>query len=149
MTDDEFEQWRTRAFESYAQDLARATGRSIDAARERARGLAPQLLPDGLRSANTWLMVICDDSDAPVGTLWIGPHPERADSAYIYDIEVDKSRRGEGFGRAAMIAAEELVRGASFREIGLNVFGFNANAQRLYTSLDYRVVATQMTKRLE
>lgn len=149
MSDDEFEQWRERAFESYARDVARATGRPIDAARKRAREQGAQLLPEGLNSANTWLLTICDDSDTPVGALWIGRHPEHRDSAYIYDIEVDESRRGEGLGRAAMIAAEELVRGVGLREIGLNVFGFNAAAQRLYASLDYRVVATQMTKRLE
>jgi hypothetical protein len=69
-------------------------------------------------------MIICDDGHAPVGTLWIGMHPEHGDCAFIYDIEVDESRRGEGLGRAS-------------------------TAQRLYTSLDYHVVATQMTKRLE
>lgn len=149
MSDGEFEQWWPRAIETYAQDLARATGRPVEAVRERVRAQGLQMLPDGLRSANTWLMVICDDSDAPAGTLWIGRHSDHDDCAFIYDIAVNESRRGEGLGRAAMLAAEELVRDAGFRELGLNVFGFNESAQRLYASLGYRVVATQMTKRVE
>ena len=148
MTGDEFQAWHERALESYAEDIARATGRPIEAARERAHAQDAQLLPDGQNTANTWLMRICDDSDAAVGTLWIGPHAERSDLAFIYDIEVDPSRRGEGFGRAAMVAAEDLVRDAGIPEIGLNVFGFNEAAQRLYASLGYRVVATQMAKRV-
>jgi ribosomal protein S18 acetylase RimI-like enzyme len=149
MTNDEFQQWHGRAVEVYAEDIARATGSPIEAARDRVRVQDAQLLPDGLATANTWLMMICDDSGAVAGTLWIGPHSGRGDGAYIYDIEVHESRRGEGLGRAAMIAAEDLVKNAGRRVIGLSVFGFNDAAQRLYTSLDYRVVSTQMTKHLE
>jgi ribosomal protein S18 acetylase RimI-like enzyme len=146
MTRAEYQAWHDGALESYAEDIARASGRPIEAARERARSQDAQLLPDGQNTTNTWLMTICDDSDATVGTLWIGPHSERSDLAYIYDIEIHPSRRGEGLGRAAMLAAEELVREAGIPEIGLNVFGFNEGAQRLYASLGYRVVATQMAK---
>jgi ribosomal protein S18 acetylase RimI-like enzyme len=67
----------------------------------------------------------------------------------VYDIEIHERRRHRGFGWAAMVAAEDLVRDAGIGEIGLNVFGFNEAARRLYDSLGYRVVATQMTKRLE
>jgi ribosomal protein S18 acetylase RimI-like enzyme len=131
-----------------AGDGARATGRPVEATRERAREQGSQLLPDASTSANIWLLTICDDSDVPVGRLWIGRHREHDDSAYIYDLEVDECRRGEGLGRAAMLAAEELVREAGLQEIGLNVIGFNDTAQRLYESLGYRVVSMQMTKRL-
>jgi len=47
-----------------------------------------------------------------------------------------------------MVAAEDVVRRAGLSELGLNVFGFNEAARRLYDSLGYRVVATQMTKTL-
>lgn len=149
MTDAEFDAWHQRAVESYAEQIARARGGPIEQARERARAADAQLLPDGRSTANHWLLMICDNGGASVGTLWIGPHAERSDAAYIYAIDVDESRRGEGLGRAAMLAAEELVKAAGFQAIGLNVFGFNDVAQNLYTSLGYRVVATQMTKRLE
>lgn len=48
-----------------------------------------------------------------------------------------------------MIAVESLVKEAGETEIGLNVFGFNAPARRLYDSLGYRVVATVMTKTIQ
>ena len=48
-----------------------------------------------------------------------------------------------------MIAVESLVKEAGETEIGLNVFGFNEAARRLYDSLGYRVVATVMTKTIQ
>lgn len=65
---------------------------------------------------------------------------------YVYDIEIMQERRGQGFGRAAMIAVESLIKEAGGTEIMLNVFGFNEPARRLYASLGYRVVAIQDDK---
>ena len=56
---------------------------------------------------------------------------------------------GLGFGRAAMMAVESLVKEAGETEIGLTVFGFNEPARHLYDSLGYRVVATVMTKTIQ
>jgi ribosomal protein S18 acetylase RimI-like enzyme len=149
MTEAEYDAWYEREIEGYAQDIARASGRPIEAARERARHQHAEFLPDGLATPGTWIMTVRTDDDEVVGTIWLGPHPHRGDAAFVYDIEIDESRRGEGLGRAAMLAAEALVRDAGLNEIGLNVFGFNEPAQRLYSSLGYRVVSTQMSKRLD
>jgi ribosomal protein S18 acetylase RimI-like enzyme len=149
MTPTEFHDWRQNSITSYAEDIARATGRPIDAAMERAHKQFSELLPDGLDTADSWLLTVLDESDRDVGRLWVGPHPERVGVAYVYDIEIHEPQRHRGFGRAAMVATEDLVREAGIGEIGLNVFGFNEAARRLYDSLGYRVVATQMTKTLE
>jgi ribosomal protein S18 acetylase RimI-like enzyme len=148
MTGEEFDAWSERTNESFAEDLARASGIPFEQALERARSQYAEFLPDGQATAGTWLMKICDDDGSAVGVLWIGPHPRRSDASFIFDIEIDEARRGAGYGRAAMLAAEDLVRSAGNREIGLNVFGFNEAAQRLYSSLGYRVVSTQMSKHL-
>jgi len=84
-----------------------------------------------------------------VGTVWVGPHPERAGVAFHYDLEIVHERRGLGIGRAAMMAVESLVKEAGGTEIGLSVFGFNEPARRLYDSIGYRVVSTLMTKTIE
>lgn len=66
----------------------------------------------------------------------------------MFEIEIGRQHRGRGLGRAAMSAAEDLVRAAGLSEISLNVFGFNAPARGRYDSLGYRVVSTAMTKSL-
>lgn len=148
MTREEYATWAARTTESYAEDLAKAHDVPLDVALARARAQFPELLPNGQDSPGTWLLRVLDASGDAVGVLWLGPHPERAGAVHVYDIEIDEAHRGRGLGRAAMLAAEGLVRDAGSDVISLNVFGFNEPARRLYDSLGYRVVATQMTKSL-
>jgi GNAT superfamily N-acetyltransferase len=61
---------------------------------------------------------------------------------------IEEEHRGKGYGRAAMLAAEQVVQAAGMTHIALNVFGFNTTARAMYDSLRYRVVSTQMTKPL-
>ncbi|MGH3260272.1 MAG: GNAT family N-acetyltransferase [Streptosporangiaceae bacterium] len=66
----------------------------------------------------------------------------------MYDIEVNEEHRGQGYGRALLQAAEqEAARGGS-QAIGLNVFGTNTVARRLYESAGYEITAMNMRKRL-
>ena len=105
-------------------------------------------LPSGLDAPGTWFWVILDEGSSRVGTMWVGPHPQRPGAAFVFDIEIDESARRRGYGRAAMLAAERLVRSAGITEIGLSVFGVNDSAKALYDSIGYRVLATQMAKSL-
>jgi len=106
------------------------------------------LLPDGLASANAWLFDVLGDRDETIGVLWLGVRRDREDVAYVYDIHIDEPWRGQGYGRATMLAAEEFARTLGKSEIGLNVFGNNLAARKLYESLGYGVMATQMAKPL-
>lgn len=148
MTAARYEQWRSASVQSYGEDIATSSGMDAEDANRRAATQFDELLPDGQKSAGTWLLTIQDDTGAEVGSLWLGPHPQRDGVGYVFDIEIAAAHRGRGLGRATMLAAEALLREAGIAELGLNVFGFNAPARRLYESLGYRVVATQMIKTL-
>ena len=148
MSADRFATWQGASIRSFAEDLAQSTGRPIDAARQRATQQFAELLPDGLDTKGMHLLMVVDETEGEVGTLWIGPQPGRANAAYVYDIEIQPEYRGRGFGRAAMLAAESVAAAEGATTIGLNVFGFNETARRLYDSLGYSVVATQMSKTL-
>lgn len=148
MTLDEYDDWIVAETETYAADLARATGETPAEARRRAEGQLRRFLPAGALTEGVFLMRVLDGVGEPVGTLWVGPHPERAGIGWVYDVEIDEHRRGEGFGRVAMLAAERLCRAAGWTSLGLNVFGHNARARSLYDSLGYDVVSTTMTKPL-
>ena len=145
---DEYAEWRPHSIESFASDLARTMNRPLDAAMVRAQAMFDDELPSGLDAPGTWFLVIVNDESERVGTMWIGPHPQRPAAAFVYDIEIEQSARRRGYGRAAMLAAERLLRSAGIDEIGLSVFGFNDSAKALYDSIGYRVLATQMAKSL-
>jgi len=115
MTAAEYAVWRPDAIASYARDMAEAIGDPPDVTLQRANAQFPTLLPDGLDTAGTWLMTILDGAGHTVGAIWIGPHPNNPAWAFVWDIKIAEQHRGRGFGRAAMIAAEQLA--ASNRSI--------------------------------
>jgi ribosomal protein S18 acetylase RimI-like enzyme len=148
MTVAEYDVWIEEATALYAEERATATGLPRDVSLEKARAQVATLLPDGSATAGMYLLVIVDDADTEVGILWLGPHPDRPDTLYVWDISIDEAFRGRGFGRAAMLAAEDVARDARVFAIGLNVFGPNTAARRLYDSLGYDVTSQQMLKQL-
>lgn len=83
--------------------------RPLDAARLRAQAQFDEELSGGIETPGTWLLLILNEDDARVGTLRIGPHPRRQGAAYVYDIEIQEAARRHGYGRAAMLAAEDLL----------------------------------------
>jgi ribosomal protein S18 acetylase RimI-like enzyme len=149
MTAAEYAVWIEATTVMYAEDRATATGMSRDVSLENARAQIATLLPDGHATAGMYLLVILDDSGTDVGILWLGPHLDRpSDTLYIWDITIDEGFRGRGFGRATMLAAEDVARQAGAIALSLNVFGPNTAARRLYESLGYEVTSLQMLKNL-
>ncbi len=147
MTDDEFTPWRERSLHEYAHERAAAHGRSYEDVLPEAKRQAETILPEGRATKGHHFLRVLED-DQPVGWLWLGPHPDKAGAAWVYDIEIEEPMRGRGLGRRAMLAAEQIVAADGASELGLNVFGFNTNAIALYQSLGYATVAMQMNKRL-
>jgi ribosomal protein S18 acetylase RimI-like enzyme len=149
MAEDRFAAWTAESAREFGDQLARAASLPPELTRRQALTQFAAMMPDGVETAGMSLMLIHDGDGAEVGILWTGPHPQRPDTGYVYDIEIHEDRRGEGLGRAAMLAAERLMSDAGLTAVGLNVFGFNDRAQGLYESLGYGVVSTQMLKLLD
>ncbi|RKS75596.1 ribosomal protein S18 acetylase RimI-like enzyme [Motilibacter peucedani] len=149
MTVSEYDEWAAEAMAAYAEERSRNTGRPVEVERQRAeREFRERWLPQGRESPGTWLLRIVADGD-DAGVLWLGPHPDEAGASWVYDVEVAEALRGRGIAERALRAAEELVVRAGSRTLGLNVFGDNPGARRLYERLGYLPVSTVMRKVLE
>jgi ribosomal protein S18 acetylase RimI-like enzyme len=83
-----------------------------------------------------------------VGWIWVGPFAEGSDAWWVWDVEIDEHHRGAGHGRAAMQLAEQEAARHGAATLGLNVFGYNEVARRLYESLGYETTSLQMRKPL-
>jgi ribosomal protein S18 acetylase RimI-like enzyme len=83
-----------------------------------------------------------------VGWLWLAvPQGDGNPSmAWVNDVEIDAAFRGRGYGRRAMLLAEQEARARGMTSIGLNVHGHNTVARALYDSLGYEVMTQQMSK---
>jgi len=147
MTRAEFDEWLPRQLAGYAAQIA-ASGAMPEAdAWEKARRDTARTFSAGYDTPGQLLFRVLAGPDA-VGSLWLaipGPDPD-PHMAWVYDIEVGEEYRGHGYGRAAMLLAENEVRSRGMTSLGLNVFGQNTVARTLYESLGYDVMALQMKK---
>jgi GNAT superfamily N-acetyltransferase len=146
MREDEFEQWLPRMRDGYAEDMVVNGGASEDRARDKAIKDLEQLFPGGRPSVDQSVFVIEADG-RPVGDLWVAEREgDLQHSLWIHDVRVDEEERGCGYGKAAMLYAEEEARRRGLNRVGLMVFGGNEVARNLYRSLDYVENAVFMSK---
>jgi ribosomal protein S18 acetylase RimI-like enzyme len=137
--------WLATMWTEYHADLL-AAGMSVAEADRNVERNRTNLLDGERPSAGQHILDVVSDG-AVVGTLWLGHQPGQHEW-FIYDIAIDEERRGTGLGRATMLAAEEYVKSKSGTRLGLNVFGTNTIARRLYESLDYQAMSISMHKDL-
>jgi ribosomal protein S18 acetylase RimI-like enzyme len=137
-------EYLARAKADYVDELVRA-GRSREVAQQNADKSMDEAFAAGKPIAGNEIFDLVD-GDATVGLLWLGPQDDA--TYWVMDIEVDEAFRRKGYGRAAMILAEDRVRELGLPYLGLNVFGHNPNARALYASLGYETTSEQMRKRV-
>ena len=140
MTDAEFESYIEATVTNYAREGAQAVGMRAEAAIEKARSQIAALLPDGQRTSGQHIRKILDPEGERVGVLW---YAERIDEEppclFVYEIAINESHRGRGFGAAVMLQMEAIARETGFDRIMLHVFTHNEGAVRLYRRLGYTV----------
>jgi ribosomal protein S18 acetylase RimI-like enzyme len=125
-----------------------AAGETPAHAQEQADQQWERYFPAGGAADGHRLHHVVDGAEV-VGQLWLGPSPDGKPGAdWIYYIEVDEAVRGRGYGRAAMLLAEQDARQHGAVELGLNVFGPNKVARKLYESVGYEATAINMVKQL-
>jgi ribosomal protein S18 acetylase RimI-like enzyme len=124
-------------------------GMERDAAEAKAVRDFATVLPEGLQTEGRWLYVIEADGQS-VGCLWFAERDlDGRPTAFLYDVHIDEDARGHGFGRAAMLEFEREAASRDLHHLSLNVFGGNAPARGLYSSLGWAETAVTMTKQLE
>ena len=129
----------------YREELIRA-GASPSEADANIERNQQTISPDGAIASGQRMFHVMHGGEH-IGNLWLS---ERAQGDwFIYDIEVFEAYRGQGLGRASMLAAEEYAKANGATKLGLSVFGFNTIARSMYESLGYSIIAMQMTKSLD
>jgi len=68
------------------------------------------------------------------------------DALWVFDVHIEEAHRGHGYGKAAMLLAEDEARRRGLDRVSLNVFGGNRIARNLYCSLGYEEAAVVMPK---
>ena len=150
MTEDEFDQWRATAVRKFAEEQIAAGVWSSAEALDLASASNAELLPAGFATPGMVFLTAVGPDGSRVGVAWIGlVHPRgTADCAFLYEIEIEETRRGAGLGRALLTEAEKTVRAHGLAGLELNVLGDNTRAIHLYRSAGYTVTTQRMRKNL-
>lgn len=132
----------------YAEGIELHGGQTREAARQKAEADFPAVLPAGLDTPGHTIFVVEADGVA-VGRLWLAERTLGGRRViYVYDIAIHPEHQGRGYGRAAMLLAEDEARARGCGRIELNAFGGNEVARGLYRSLGYVETSVQMAKDL-
>jgi ribosomal protein S18 acetylase RimI-like enzyme len=148
MTTDELPAYIARLEVEYAAELHGSTGITAEAAKEESRQSTLDSFPNGDIAEHEQIWVAEDESGVRVGVLWLAHRDPGTpkEHAWIYDIEVDEDRRGEGWGRKLLELAEERTRALGLSSLRLNVFGQNKVARELYRTQGFAESRVTMVK---
>ena len=149
--DDELSEFIERGREAYAHDMVDQAGLTPEQAQTKADNDWTRLLPNGRVPAGHHLFAVEDqETGERVGDLWIAERSSdfEGTAAFVYSVEIYDPFRGRGWGREAMLLAEDQARSLGHSRIALNVFGGNDVARSLYRSLGYAETAVFMRKTL-
>jgi ribosomal protein S18 acetylase RimI-like enzyme len=148
-TPDEIQARLPRLAADYAGEIAASGSLPPDQAQAKAHREVSQLLAEADGAPNQVIFRLVAGQQ-PVGWLWLTVPAPGGDPAmaWVNDVEVDEAFRGRGYGRQAMLLAEQEAGVRGMTSVGLNVHGSNAAARALYESLGYQVTSQQMKKPL-
>ena len=144
-TADQLAAWLPVSMALYVQARIDA-GDSPEAAASAATASQNRFFPDGV-PAEGQLVFTIDSDGADAGWLWLGPYTDGPDW-WIWDIQVHEHYRRRGIAAAGLRLAEEVARDGGAPALGLNVFGGNETARRLYDRVGYGVTSVHMRKPL-
>jgi mycothiol synthase len=148
MDPDDFARRRAPLVAGYAQAIRKPRALTpAEAEAEAERDVAGRL-PRGAATRGQLLRKALVDG-TEVGWIWLSlPGAAMPDTAWISDIEVDPPFRSRGYAAAIITAAEAELVSRGVPAIGLNVFGDNDAARRLYERLGFEVTAEQRSRSL-
>jgi len=151
MSEAEYERFHSNLAAEYARVNVEAGNWPEEESLELSKNALEELLPQGRGTPRVLLLSADNSAGEYVGYLWIGlDRPGTSKPfAWIYDIEVSEAQRGKGYGRALLRAAEEETLRNGIPTLGLNVFGTNQVARKLYESSGYSITQIAMSKTLE
>lgn len=150
MTEDEFRTFQARDIVNYASENVKAGYWTEHESLEKARKQYAKLLPNGVHTEGHHLFTIVESAtETKIGVLWLHVRNEDGrSSGFIYNIELDESQRGKGYGKQALLTLEHKARELGLTALGLHVFAHNTTAMYLYQKVGYETKSMNMIKEL-
>jgi ribosomal protein S18 acetylase RimI-like enzyme len=102
-----------------------------DAAMKTASETMKLVLPEGVATTGHTFAVVEDaEKGGKVAVLWVAMLD--GEKSFCYNIEVEEGMRGRGLGKKSLVIWEVIAAGQGATSMGLNVYGTNIVALKLY-----------------
>lgn len=145
MTEQDFEVYQNIEIPRYAKENEKPRGMSAEEALEFSKKSFANLLPNGIKTPNHFFFILEDEKR--IGTLWLFIRQENnRKNLFVYNIEIEESRRGQGHGKMAMQKVCEFAKENGCQSVELHVFGHNLVARNLYISMGFEPTSIIMKK---
>ncbi|GAA2542378.1 hypothetical protein GCM10010435_07540 [Winogradskya consettensis] len=128
--------------------LVKAEGRTVQEAEMLAAANVGRHLPDGPATPGHLLRraVLAGEE---IGWVWVSlPGTFSPAMAWISDLVIDPPHRNHGYARSVLDLVERDLSVRGIPRVGLNVYGHNATARRLYERSGYEITNQQRARAL-
>ena len=138
----DFNDYLNQSENNYAKEIQKSRNISFKEALEISNQEFQKTLSDGFNTKDNYFYKIVSNSQ-DFGMFWICTFLEHElKKVFIYDFEIKKQFRGQGYSKKAISLIEDRARELSAKAIGLHVFFHNEIAYKLYKSLGYKETKT-------
>lgn len=146
MNEETFKTYYEKAITEYAYEHVKSGSWTEEKAIQKATEQFEDLLLDGLATKEHFLFSVLDGED-PVGILWLRIRlTDQGKQAFIFDIKLEESERGKGYGKATMKALDDYAEKEGISQIRLHVFAHNERAIALYEKMGFEMTNHYMSK---
>lgn len=137
MTAEESHVYRQKMEEWFMTEMLNSKSENEDEkdVRQRVLAMFNSISPNGDETPGQKYLIV-EDAGTPVSTLWVGA---RGNQSFCYNIEVESEKRNLGYGRKTLLVWEHASASLGLVGLGLNVFGKNTTALKLYSGGGFAV----------
>lgn len=145
MKPEEFSDYCEYFIVDYADEIAANYGHTLTRSRQIAARELAEDLPQGVSTQGHFLFCIEAKEIGTIGYLWY-KLLDVEDTAFILDFMIFERFRGQGKGKASLIALEEHLVPKGVKQIKLRVAFKNDRAKYLYEKVGFNITGFNMSK---
>ncbi|MDP5275761.1 GNAT family N-acetyltransferase [Chengkuizengella axinellae] len=143
-----YEDFISNTIKEFAKNQVKAGKWKEEEAIQKAAEIYMKLLPQGRNTEQNYMLAIVK-YDQTIGWLWYFYDESKLQKeAFIYDFHIRLKYQKKGYGKASLVAFEELAKEKGIRKISLHVFAHNERALNMYKMLGFKSTNISMTKKI-
>lgn len=150
MSESDYEIELQKWIKNYASEKVTSGNWKEDEAESLSKKEYGQLLPDGVKTKDQYVMTVLNEGKEKVGFVWFGVQESgELPGAYIWDFRINEEHRRKGYGSETLKELHKMLAKMQINRVSLHVFAHNKGAISLYEKLGYKPTNVIMSREIE